>query len=77
VQNKSADDLNNITLHTWAGPLAIALSSVDQLDYKASDEIENGADLIDWGGTSSKKMNEWVTADVLYVLKSADLTQPL
>lgn len=41
--------------------------------YKTSDQIENGADLIDWGGTSSKKMNEWVTADALYVLKSADL----
>lgn len=41
--------------------------------YKTSDQIENGADLINWGGTSSKKMNEWVTADALYVLKSADL----
>lgn len=41
--------------------------------YKTSDQIENGADLIDWGGTSSKNMNEWVTADALYVLKSADL----
>jgi hypothetical protein len=44
--------------------------------YKASVKIENGADLIDWGGTSNKRMNEWVTADALYVLKSADLTEP-
>jgi len=24
---------------------------------------------VDWGGTSKKRMNEWVTVDALYVLK--------
>ena len=31
----------------------------------------NGRSLVDWGGTSKLRMNEWVTADVLYVLKAA------
>lgn len=39
--------------------------------YKTSDRIENGADLIDWGGTSSKRLNPWITADVLFVMKCA------
>jgi hypothetical protein len=43
--------------------------------YKASDQIHNGADLIDWGGTSDQRMNEWVTADAMYVLKSPNLTR--
>jgi hypothetical protein len=29
------------------------------------------ADYVDWGGTSTKKMNPWVTADALSVLVSA------
>ncbi len=28
-------------------------------------------DLVDWGGASTRKHNEWVTADALYVLKAA------
>jgi len=36
---------------------------------KVSDKISLGADYVDWGGTSKKKMNEWVTVDALYVLK--------
>lgn len=28
--------------------------------------------LVDWGGTSKKKINQFVTADALYVLKQAD-----
>jgi hypothetical protein len=44
--------------------------------YRTFDQIENGAELVDWGGTSRKKMNEWVTADAMYVLKSAGLTKP-
>ncbi|MCW5876409.1 MAG: hypothetical protein KIS85_05940 [Anaerolineales bacterium] len=36
---------------------------------KVSDQISLGADYVDWGGTSKKKLNEWVTADALYVLK--------
>jgi hypothetical protein len=33
--------------------------------------VELGADAVDWGGTSQRVMNEWVTADALYVLKAA------
>jgi hypothetical protein len=36
---------------------------------KVSDKVSLGADYVDWGGTSSKKMNEWVTADALAVLQ--------
>ena len=39
--------------------------------YKVSREIKNGNDLVDWGGTSQRAMNPWVTADALFVLKSA------
>lgn len=38
---------------------------------KVSNTFKLGADYVDWGGTSIKKMNEWVTADALYVLKEA------
>jgi hypothetical protein len=36
---------------------------------KVSREFELGNDYVDWGGTSTRKLNEWVTADALYVLK--------
>jgi hypothetical protein len=36
---------------------------------KVSDEFSLNADFVDWGGTSKLKMNPWVTADALYVLK--------
>ncbi len=36
---------------------------------KVSDKIALGSDYVDWGGTSSTKMNEWVTADALHVLR--------
>lgn len=36
---------------------------------KVTDKITLGADYVEWGGTSTKKMNEWVTADALYVLR--------
>jgi len=39
--------------------------------YKASDAVKLGNDFIDWGGTSTKKSNPWVTADALYVLRTA------
>lgn len=29
-----------------------------------------GNELVDWGGTSARKMNPWVTADALFVLRS-------
>ena len=37
---------------------------------KVSPEYSLNADYVDWGGTSKRKANEWVTADALYVLKS-------
>jgi len=39
--------------------------------YKASKQLKLGNDYIDWGGTSKVRMNPWVTADALYVLKAA------
>ena len=39
--------------------------------YKASQALAAGNDYIDWGGTSQKTMNPWVTVDALYVLKEA------
>jgi len=39
--------------------------------YFVSDDIKLNADYVDWGGTSTKKMNPWVTADALSVLVSA------
>lgn len=36
---------------------------------KVSPEIALGNEYVDWGGTSTRKMNEWVTADALYVLR--------
>jgi hypothetical protein len=39
--------------------------------YKTSDEISLGNDYVDWGGTSSRRLNEWTTVDALYVLREA------
>jgi ribosomal protein L28 len=39
--------------------------------YKTSREIEPNADLVDWGGTSKRASNPWVTADALAVLSAA------
>lgn len=36
---------------------------------KVSSAFELGNDYVDWGGTSTRKLNEWVTADALYVLR--------
>jgi hypothetical protein len=36
---------------------------------KVSDKVSLGTDYVDWGGTSIKKLNEWITVDALYVLK--------
>jgi hypothetical protein len=33
--------------------------------------IELGAEVVDWGGTSKRLSNPWVTADALSVLKAA------
>jgi hypothetical protein len=40
--------------------------------YKVSNELALGNDYVDWGGTSTKRSNPWVTADALYVLKAAE-----
>jgi len=32
----------------------------------------SGTSLVDWGPTGMRKMNPWVTADALYILKAAD-----
>jgi hypothetical protein len=36
--------------------------------YKVSQQMALNADYVDWGGTSKTRMNEWVTADALFVL---------
>jgi hypothetical protein len=39
--------------------------------YRVTDKKTAGRSLVDWGGTSKKRMNEFVTADALYVLKKS------
>jgi hypothetical protein len=39
--------------------------------YQNTDEKKSNYDLVDWGGVSKKKYNEWVTVDALYVLKES------
>jgi hypothetical protein len=39
--------------------------------YRVTDRRTAGRCLVDWGGTSQRRMNEWVTADALSVLKAA------
>jgi hypothetical protein len=34
--------------------------------------FETNSDYVDWGGTSSDRMNDWVTVDALTVLQSAE-----
>jgi hypothetical protein len=40
--------------------------------YHLSEAPENGRSLVDWGGTSAKHSNPWVTVDALSVLKRAE-----
>lgn len=44
--------------------------------YRVSETGGNGASLVDWGGTSKKRANEFVTVDALYVLREAGRFQP-
>ena len=37
--------------------------------YQATGKPRTGRSLVDWGGTSKRHMNEFVTADALYVFK--------
>jgi hypothetical protein len=39
--------------------------------YRVTNKEVSGRSLVSWGGTSQKKMNEFITADALYVLKAA------
>jgi hypothetical protein len=39
--------------------------------YRVTDEHTNGRSMVDWGGTSTKLMNPFVTSDALAVLKAA------
>ena len=44
--------------------------------YKVSQSMEmstrfGSISLVDWGGSGARRMNEWVTADALYVLRAA------
>jgi hypothetical protein len=39
--------------------------------YRVTDKEVSGRSLVNWGGTSKKKMNEFVTANALHVLKAA------
>lgn len=39
--------------------------------YRASAQITNGNDHVDWGVTGRSRMNPWVTADALFELKAA------
>ena len=39
--------------------------------YRVVKERVSGRSLVDWGGASVKRLNEFVTADVLFVLKES------
>ena len=39
--------------------------------YRASADVALGHDWVDWGGTSTRRSNPWVTADALAVLRAA------
>ncbi|MGD2077397.1 MAG: hypothetical protein PVH18_03390 [Chloroflexota bacterium] len=39
--------------------------------YRVSDKPVSGRSLVDWGGASKRRMNEWVTVDALTALRAA------
>ncbi len=39
--------------------------------YQVTEKAVSGRSLVSWGGTSQRRLNEFVTADALYVLKTA------
>lgn len=39
--------------------------------YTLSSNQKHGADFVDWGGVNARKLNEWITADALFVLHRA------
>lgn len=44
--------------------------------YRAHEGSGGGTELVDWGGASKRRANEWVTADALRVLRAADRLEP-
>jgi hypothetical protein len=44
--------------------------------YRTSPKIALGTDAVDWGGTSKRVANPWVTADALSVLAAAGWSVP-
>jgi hypothetical protein len=57
----------------------IGKSSIDASEktfYKVSPNLDTSAkfgsiSLVDWGGAGNARVNEWVSADALYVLRAA------
>ena len=43
--------------------------------YRVTKKPVSGRSMVSWGGVSKKRMNEFVTADALYVLKAAGRLQ--
>jgi len=39
--------------------------------YQVTEKTKSGRSLVGWGGTSKNQMNEFVTADALYVLNQS------
>ena len=39
--------------------------------YQSTAGAKRGRSLVDWGGTSAKRMNEFVTVDAFFVLKAS------
>ena len=39
--------------------------------YRVTENVTTGRSLVDWGGVSKKRMNEFITTDALYVLKKS------
>jgi hypothetical protein len=44
--------------------------------YRVSDKPVSGRSLVDWGGASKRRMNEWVTAEALTVLTAVGRWRP-
>ncbi len=39
--------------------------------YRLGQKVPTGRSLVDWGGVSKRRMNQFITADALYVLKNS------
>ena len=39
--------------------------------YTFSDKARSGRSAVNWGGTSKRKLNEWVTSEVFQILNDA------